>query len=92
MVRPPLAASAALAGSSQVAQRATLHRACVIACIDGFRMRTGAAVCKAIVRRLVERELQAAQRAIGELPQCCERLTPKGRLHRRAGETIRYIY
>jgi len=91
MVRPPLAASAALAGSSQVAQRATRDRACVIAGVDGFRMRTGAAVCKAVGKCLAERELQAPRRAIGELSQL-ERLTPKGRMHRRAGETLRYIY
>lgn len=42
------------AGSSQVAQRATLDRAALVASIDGFQMQTGTAVGDAIVLCLAE--------------------------------------
>jgi Ca-activated chloride channel family protein len=42
------------AGSTQVAQRATLDRASLVAAIDGFQMQTGTAVGNAIVMSLSE--------------------------------------
>lgn len=42
------------AGSSQVAQRATVDRAALVAAIDGFQMQTGTAVGSAIVQSLAE--------------------------------------
>ncbi|HEY8358232.1 MAG TPA: VWA domain-containing protein [Ramlibacter sp.] len=42
------------AGSTQVAQRATLDRASLVAAIDGFQMQTGTAVGNAIVMSLAE--------------------------------------
>jgi Ca-activated chloride channel homolog len=42
------------AGSSQVAQRATLDRASLVAAIDGFQMQVGTAVGNAIVQCLAE--------------------------------------
>ena len=42
------------AGSSQVAQRATLDRAALVAAIDGFQMQVGTAVGSAIVTSLAE--------------------------------------
>lgn len=42
------------AGSSQVAQRATLDRASLVTAIDGFQMQRGTAVGNAIVTSLAE--------------------------------------
>ncbi|MDB5940776.1 MAG: uncharacterized protein JWQ13_342 [Ramlibacter sp.] len=71
------------AGSSQVAQAATLDRESLVAAIDGFQMQMGTAVGNAIVLCLSElfpdHGLDVAEMSFGSKPRGRSRTTRKNR-------------